>query len=342
MRRYMDLLYGNRDAKESLCRAAEKNALPHALIIEGVRGSGKKTFAKELAAAQLCEHRTDSDCPLPCKGCRSCRIIADGNAVDVKWVTRGDKATLGVDAVREAKHDMYLSATEFDFKFYIFDEAHLMTAQAQNALLIVLEEPPPKVKILLLCESADALLTTVRSRARLVRMNKFSTEEIKSWLSEKRPAALARYASDQETLENLLTEADGSIGGALELLEPKNAESALKERENALALIDALSSSSFSKLHDAVSRLSLKRDDLVGELTIFSRALRDLILIKKSPDAPLCFFGNRDTAIKKSATFRLPFLLRAMQSTEEAMRKLERNANATTVLNVFKCSLKKG
>ncbi len=342
MRRYMDLLYGNSESKESLCRAAEKNAIPHALIVEGVRGSGKKTFAKELASAQLCEHRTDTDFPLPCKQCRSCRIVADGNAVDVKWITRGDKATLGVDAVRDAKQDMYLSATEFDSKFYIFDEAHLMTAQAQNALLIVLEEPPPKVKILLLCESADALLTTVRSRARLVRMNKFSPKQIKAWLAANRPAVLARYSSDEAALEDLLTEAGGSIGEALTLLEPKNAEIALKERETALALIGALSVPSFAILNDAVSRLSTRRDELIDELTILSRALRDLILLKKAPDAPLCFFGNRDAALKKGSAFRLPILLRAMQSTEDAVRRLERNANATTVLNVFKCSLKKG
>ena len=340
MRRYMELLYGNSESKQSLCRAALQNTLPHALIIEGIRGSGKKTFAKEIASAQLCENKTSTTLPLPCKSCRSCRIIADGNAVDVKWITRGDKATLGVDAVREAKQDMYLSATEFDTKFYVFDEAHLMTPQAQNALLIVLEEPPPTVKILLLCESADALLTTVRSRARLVRMNKFTVDEIENWLRENRPDALARYSADPSALADLLTESDGSIGRALEILEPKNAESVLKDREHILKLIDAFSSPSFAVLHDAVSRLSAKRDDLTTDLTLLTRALRDLILLKKTPDAPLCFFGERDAALKKASAFRLSFLLRAMQNTEDAIRKLERNANAATVLNVFKCTMK--
>ncbi len=342
MRRYMDFLYGNRESKESLCHAAEKDAFPHALIIEGPEGSGKKTFAKGLAAAQLCENKTNTAFDLPCRSCRNCRIIEDRNAVDVKWITKGDKATIGVDAVRDAKRDMYLSATEFDYKFYIFDEAHLLTAQAQNALLIVLEEPPPKVKIILLCESADALLTTVRSRARLVRMNKFSTEAIYEWLESHHPSELQNYALKEEELADVLVEADGSIGKAIALLSPKNTDNLLKDKEITLSLIEAFASPSFSKLHAAFSKLSSKRDELIEDLEFLSRALRDLILLKKSADAPLCFFGNKATAQKNASLFRLPFLLRAQQNVEDAIRKLERNANAATVLNVLKCSFKKG
>lgn len=342
MRRYMDFLYGNTQSKESLLAAVEKDAFPHALIIEGASGSGKKTFAKGLAAAQFCENRFLSTHPLPCGNCRNCRVVEEGNALDVKWITKGDKATLGVDAVREAKHDMFLSATEFDYKFYIFDEAHLMTPQAQNALLIVLEEPPPKVKIMLLCESADALLTTVRSRARLVKMSKFSTDSMRNYLMETHPLELKNFTSDEENLNNILTEADGSIGKALTLLSPKNAEALLKEKETIISLIDAFSSPSFAKLHTAFSKLSTKRDELTEDLENLSRALRDLILLKKSGDAPLCFFGNRETAQKTAARFRLPVLLRAIEITDDAVRKLERNANAATVLNLLQCSFKNG
>ncbi len=342
MRQYMDFLYGNKESKESLCRAAENDSFPHALIIEGAEGSGKKTFAKALAAAQLCENRRASSHALPCQICRNCRVIHDGNAVDVKWITKADKTTIGVDTVREAKHDMYLSATEFDYKFYIFDEAHTMTTQAQNALLIVLEEPPPKVKIILLCESADALLTTVRSRARLVRMNKFPTEAIRKWLAEHHPSELQRFVSSETALDDILTAADGSIGKAITLLDPKNADALLKDKEIILSLIESFSSPSFSKLHSAFSKLSSKRDDLIEDLTLLSRALRDLILLKKSSDAPLCFFGSRTIAQKYASQFRLVFLLRAIQNTEDAIQKLERNANTATILNVLKCSFKKG
>ena len=73
---------------------------------------------------------------------------------------------------------MHIAPNELDTKLYILEEAHLMTAQAQNAFLLTLEEPPPYVLFLLLAENAQALLETVRSRAPVRRTELLSREEI--------------------------------------------------------------------------------------------------------------------------------------------------------------------
>ena len=95
--------------------------------------------------------------------------------------------TMGVDVVRALRNDVSVVPNDLDFKIYIVEDAHTMTEQAQNALLVMLEEPPPNVFLLLLAESADAMLVTVRSRVRLYRMELFPTEEIDAYLMQKSP-----------------------------------------------------------------------------------------------------------------------------------------------------------
>ena len=342
MRSYMSFLYGNRAAKEQLGHAAEKDALSHALIIEGPQGSGKKTFARQIIASALCEERHKEGVPLPCGCCRACRLVLEGKAADVRWISRADKATLSVDTVRAEKNDMYLAPNEFEHKFYVFEDAHTMTLQAQNALLIALEEPPRNVHILLLCESADALLTTVRSRARLVKMQKFTKEEVGAWLEENSPLSVQAFANTPEKLDALLTEADGCIGRALLLTDVQNAEEVFKERELTELTLSSLSSHSFTKLSSAFSIYPTKRDELILALNSLLRALRDLVLLKRDANAPLTYFSDAQLIPQAFLSLKMTTLLRSMEGVEQAMRKLERNANSATVLNVLKYTLRKG
>ena len=341
MRSYMSLLYGNQATKEQLGRSAEKDALSHALIIEGASGSGKKTLVRELIAAALCEKRHDGSAPLPCRSCRACRLVAENKAADVRFISRGDKATLGVDNVRAEKADMYLAPIEFERKFYVFEDAHTMTVQAQNALLIALEEPPKNVHIILLCESADALLTTVKSRARLYKMQRFSEDEILTWLSRERPLAVGAYSEKRTELYTLLTEADGCIGRALSLLEEQNAAELFRDREVTDKLLSALGSHSFAKLCTAFSLLPSKREELILGLTSLLRALRDLILLKRADGVTLSYFPFPDAIPPECRALRMQTLLSALEAVEETIRSLERNASSATALNLLKYTLKK-
>ena len=122
MRRYLDAIFGNQNLRLSLGESIEKNALSHAILIEGDEGSGKHTLAKEIAKAVLCEEKSNPDLPLPCCGCRACYLVENGLAADLHFISRGDRATLGVDVVRDMIEDTTMSSTEFDHKIYIFEE----------------------------------------------------------------------------------------------------------------------------------------------------------------------------------------------------------------------------
>lgn len=340
MRRYLDALYGNERARTMLGRCVEQGTLPHALILEGPAGSGKRTLAKELAAALVCESKSDASLPLPCHACRACRLVDTENATDVHFITREDKASLGVDAVRDMRRDVYLSATEFNSKIYIFEEAHTMTPQAQNALLIVLEEPPPDVHFLLLADSAEDLLDTIKSRARTVRMERHTEAALDDFLADRHPSVKASYSSDPAAFRAAIVTADGNAGELLRLLEPKSKEALQKQRQLTLSLLTALSNGRYSVLCEAFASLPTKRDELTDALTRLALSLRDLILAKKSEEAPLCFFASHAECETLLSAFRTDKLFVIADALQSALERLERNANTGTVLSVLKASLR--
>ena len=292
MRAFFNGLYGNDKAKKRLSSAILSDTINHALLICGPLGSGKKTLARELCAALNCENKRSSSHPLPCGSCNSCRRIYEDNYPDIKRLQREpSKATIGVEELRLLREDMFLSATESEYKIYIIEEADKMTPNAQNALLKVLEEPPRAVMILLLCEESDKILTTVKSRAQAITMQRFSPAEIADYLISK--GKIQRENRDKAT-EDIMS-SDGRIGKALDIL--SSPEGVTLERETAVAILRALRPGSpYSELYTAVSSLPQKRAELGEALDSLSVALADLIKYKSDKNAPLTFFTSSEAA----------------------------------------------
>ncbi len=336
MRRYLNALYGNDRTRAMLGGCVEQGNLPHAMILEGLSGSGKRTLAKELAAALVCENKNNDAHPLPCHACRACHLVDTENATDVHFISREDKASIGIEAVRELRRDVYLSSTEFDARVYIFEEAHTMTPQAQNALLIVSEEPPPGVYFFLLADSAADLLETIRSRARTVRMEKLSESVLENYLSEKHPSLAASDAARREAI----VMADGRAGELLRLLEPKSKEQMQKSRGVTVQLLHAFACGRYSTLCEAFSALPTKRDELMEALALLSLSVRDLILRKKDEASPLCFFTDSAACEPLLTSFRTDKLFSVSDALNEALEKLDKNANTGTVLSLLKAKLR--
>ena len=212
-------IYKNRDTVDRLVRQIREKTLPHAYRIHGPCGAGKRTLAIEMAAALNCEGDGRT---LPCGRCNTCRRVRAGQFTDLKTLAlASDKSTIGVEEVRTLREDMFLTATESEYKIYIFSDADKLTPQAQNALLKVLEEPPERVLILLLSENADRLLGTIKSRAPAVRMERLSPEELDAYLRDNSMEATSLLRRDEARYRELLYSADGVIGRALELLDEK-------------------------------------------------------------------------------------------------------------------------
>lgn len=179
--------------------------LPHAMIMAGAEGLGKLAFAQAFAARLLCQQAGLSSDPdqMPCGQCASCTWLASGNHPDFRLIQPDDKVEEGDEPVRPAtnrrkqatgpiKVEQIRHLTDFVFigshaqgkRIAILSPAEAMTAAAANALLKVLEEPPAGVYFILIVNSWQQLLPTIRSRCRKISFGRPDRELAQRWLTQ--------------------------------------------------------------------------------------------------------------------------------------------------------------
>lgn len=249
-------------------RLVRDGKLSHAYLLEGVAGTGKKTLCafiaktlagKEGADGALLERIDRWTCP------------------DVRLISRDEgKKNIGIDSVRDMIDDVLLTPAELDYKMYVFDGAETLSAQAQNALLKVIEEPPENVYIMLLCENAQNILTTVRSRVQTVRMPTFSVDEIKEYLS-------SHVGGADDRIDFSARLARGSLGAAIALSAD---DSSLDAFRAAKSIIDAQSKKnhgvSYFDMLSLVTRSVSGREQIDALLAYLFSAYGDILSAKTS------------------------------------------------------------
>ncbi|MDR1807175.1 MAG: DNA polymerase III subunit gamma and tau [Propionibacteriaceae bacterium] len=152
---------GQEHVTEPLRRALANNRVNHAYLFSGPRGCGKTTSARILARALNCEQGPTPD---PCGECDSCRELATGGPGSIDVVEIDAASHGGVDEARDLRERVFFAPVRSRYKVYIIDEAHMVTPQGFNALLKVVEEPPPHVKFIFATTEPDKVIGTIRSR----------------------------------------------------------------------------------------------------------------------------------------------------------------------------------
>lgn len=318
-------LIGNERLKALFADGLRRGRGAHAYVLEGPPGSGRHTAARLIAAASLCEMRDDPAAPLPCGRCLSCRKILSGRSVDVLTVSRGERATLGVEPIRAVRDSLWVTPNDGDRKFYVIEDAHLMTPQAQNALLLSLEEPPDCVMFLLLCEDASLLLETVRSRAPVLSMERFSPAFTEEWL------AANTKNPDRGRIVRAAHLAGGSLGLAKKLADGSDA--ALSRYDAAEELARLLLSGRRSDTLVYLTTLPKDRAALKQILTLTRLALRDVIADRRG--GGLLFYGSEEgvpAEAKKVSIRRVCGLIRLLFRAED---DIGANVSASTVLTAL-------
>lgn len=332
MRQYMSRIVGNEAIRNKLCSDIISDKLPHAFILEGAKGTGKHTIALNVAAALACE-RIRENADVPCGECAECKKILSYKSPDVITVGCDGKATFGVESIRFLKTDVVTVPNDLDFKMYIIEDADKMTTQAQNAFLLTLEEPPSFVRFILLCESAELLLETIKSRAPVLRTQPVTLEELDGYLCKNdRRAAQMKLSTPAEYAELLMAARHG-IGTALEYLDPKTFAPVKEMRALALSFAEAATSGEGARVTlPLISRFSQKRDVLSKQLLTLCETVSDLLALKKSDSATLEFFSDRNLGVELCDRVSISALYDLNCAVLAAIEAIQRNANVRLTL----------
>lgn len=158
----------NKKAAEYFRKLEAGGEISHAYLIEGEDMERSMDFARFAASLVLCEAKSGEK---PCGKCGSCVKAANDNHPDITvFASAGGRSSFHISDIREIRSDAYVVANEGVGKVYILSDAQDMTAQAQNAMLKLLEEPPAGVKFFILARRREQLLPTVISRCQIVNL----------------------------------------------------------------------------------------------------------------------------------------------------------------------------
>ena len=222
-------LAGNPRIRQSL--EQRRTGLPHACLISGPPLSGRHTLAVLLAAAMVCQDSRE-ECR-PCGCCNPCKKVFSGIHPDVNVVSGpGEGKPITVNQIRALRTDAYIRPNEGRRKVYLLENAGDMRAEAQNAMLKLLEEGPEYAAFLLLCENPGSVLQTIRSRCEQLSMAPVSLPESEAFLRERFPHKTA------QEIRAAAVNAQGILGRAVAELEGDREQLArLQEQARELARV---------------------------------------------------------------------------------------------------------
>jgi DNA polymerase-3 subunit gamma/tau len=286
---------GQEHVTEPLRAALAGNRVNHAYLFSGPRGCGKTTSARILARALNCDQAPTAD---PCGECDSCRDLARNGPGSIDVIEIDAASHGGVDDARELREKAFFAPVRSRYKVYIIDEAHMVTTQGFNALLKLVEEPPPHLRFVFATTEPDKVIPTIRSRTHHYPFRLIPPRLLSSYLSELcekegvtiEPAALpllvrAGAGSARDTLsvlDQLLGGAgpDGVTHGLASGLLGYTPDSLLDE------VVDAFAAGDGGAVFGVVDKVIETGQDPRRFTEDLLRRLRDLVIVAAVPDAP--------------------------------------------------------
>jgi len=281
-----------------LRQALRNGQVNHAYLFSGPRGCGKTSSARILARILNCERNTDAaPTDTPCGECASCRELARGGPGSLDVVEIDAASHGGVDDARELRERATFAPSRDRFKVFILDEAHMVSPQGFNALLKIVEEPPPHVMFIFATTEPDKVIGTIRSRTHHYPFRLVPPDVMLSFLEQVSQAEGVTVGAG--VLQLVVRAGAGSVRDSLSVLDQLIAGSgpAGIDYEGAVALLGFTHASLLDDLVDAIAAADGASAFRVVERVISTgheprrfvedllERLRDLIVIAASGDA---------------------------------------------------------
>lgn len=319
---FQDII-GQEQIKEHLRNALSTGKVSHAYIINGEKSSGKEFIAKIFARALQCEAGGAE----PCGECRSCKQALSGNHPDIIFVSHEKPNTISVDDIRtQINNDVVIKPYSGARKVYIVNEAEKMTAQAQNAILKTLEEPPEYAVIILLTTNVNTLLSTILSRCVMLDMKPVPDDLVREYLG-------GQMQVPDYKAEVCVAFARGNIGKAKALASSEDFENIKAE---VLSLLKYIQDMEFNEIIGAVKKVTEYKLEVKDYLDLCAIWYRDVLLFKATSDVNHLVFREEIQALRRTARHSsyegIEVIIKALDT---AKRRLDANVNFELVMELL-------
>lgn len=337
-----DELLGQDKVVNVLKNQIKNNNFSHAYLFAGERGCGKTSAAKIFAKAINCLNPIDGS---PCLECENCRAIEEETSLDV--VEMDAASNRRIDDIRNLRDNVIYPPANLKYKVYIIDEAHMITREAFNALLKIMEEPPKHLVFILATTEIDKIPKTILSRVQKFEFNKIDSSKIKEQINI--ILKDQNIKMENEAVDLIIRKAKGAMRDALSILDQvlsfNKEEFWLKDVEFILGTVD------FEKIDKLVSSILVKdqkaslnnlksiRDDGKSNLDIVDSLVnyyRDLMILKVSGyDKDFENEERLELLKKKLDEFSLERILTSLDVLNDYFIKINNSSNTDILSEVL-------
>ncbi len=282
-------IYGHEDEIRQLKSAVANDHVSHAYLFSGEDGSGKRSLADAFAMTLVCSSHGSE----PCLKCAECKKAMDRNHPDIIYVTHEKVNTVSVDEIRsQVVNTVDIKPYDGGRKIYIIADAEKMNPQAQNALLKTIEEPPEYAVLILLTNSPEALLPTIRSRCIHLSVKPVEDSQVEQYLTE------VLHLPDYEA-RILSAFAQGNIGRARAAA---TEESFSEIRDESVRLARRIPDMDTAAIADTIKNLKDSKDQIYEYLDMMLIWFRDVLIYKATVEPDYVIFSQNLSQIRTQAS----------------------------------------
>jgi len=312
---------GHEQAIYTLQQDLGQGRIAASYLFLGPEGIGKRKTAIALAKALNCQNQElDS-----CDSCPACLKIDAQNHPDLHWISPTNTDSIKIEDIRQLKKEIGLRPYEGKRKVFIIDHAHQFSAEASNALLKILEEPPGRACIILLSSNFALLFKTIVSRCRIIHFYPLARSELAKILKQD-------YQLDELNAHFLAYFCEGRLGCGVQLKD----SDILKEKNK---IINEFALSSRTSVAGAAIE---RKETLRNYLNILATWFRDLYMVKIGlPETELIHLDRKADLLNAMQRYNFSELEVIMNFISDSLRYLEENINPKLLLSNLRMELNK-